>query len=64
MILKSVLWREGFHDEIETNAAYYMAAATSEQMRAAWKNENLKEQISLKKGAKKAMRKVEVTIDQ
>ena len=30
MILKSVLWREGFHDEIETNAAYYMAAATSE----------------------------------
>ena len=30
MILKSVLRREGFHDEIETNVAYYMTAATSE----------------------------------
>ena len=62
MILKSVLRREGFHDEIETKVAYYMSVATSEQMRAAWKYENLEQQISLKKGAEKAMRKVEVTV--
>ena len=39
-----------------------MAAATNEWRRIAWRNESRKEQISLKKEAEKAMRKVEVTV--
>ena len=39
-----------------------MAAATKEWIRVAWRNESQKEQISLKKEAEKAMRKVEVTV--
>ena len=39
-----------------------MAAAANEWIRAAWRNESQKEQISMKKEAEKAMRKVEVTV--
>ena len=39
-----------------------MAAATNEWIRVAWRNEIQKEQISLKKEAEKAVRKVEVTV--
>ena len=39
-----------------------MPAATNEWIRVALRNENQKEQISLKKEAKEAMRKVEVTV--
>ena len=87
MIVKSVLWREGFHgrqpsderlcserneggrglksfkevyDETKTRVACYMAAARNKWIRAAWRNEIQKEQISLKKEAEKAIRKVEV----
>ena len=39
-----------------------MGAATNEWIRVAWRNEILKEYISLKKEAEKPMRKVEVTV--
>ena len=39
-----------------------MAAETNKWIRVAWRNESQKEQISLKKKAEKAMRKVEVTV--
>ena len=39
-----------------------MVAATNEWIRVAWRNEIQKEQISLKKEAEKAMRKVELTV--
>ena len=48
--------------ETKTRVACYMAAATKEWIRVAWRNESQKEQISLKKEAEKAMRKVEVTV--
>ena len=38
-----------------------MAIATNEWIRVAWINESQKKQISLKKEAQKAMRKIEVT---
>ena len=50
------------YDETKTRVAYYMAAATNECIRLAWRNERQKEQISLEKEAKKAMRKIEVTV--
>ena len=50
------------YDETKTRVACYMAAATNEWIRVAWRNESQKEQISLKKEAEKAMRKVEVTV--
>ena len=50
------------YDETKTRVACYMAAATNEWIRVAWRNESRKEQISLKKEAEKAMRKVEVTV--
>ena len=50
------------YDETKTRVACYMAAATNEWIRVAWRNEIQKEQISLKKEAEKAMRKVEVTV--
>ena len=39
-----------------------MAAAKSEWIRIAWRNESQKEQISLKKEVEKAMKKVEVIV--
>ena len=50
------------YDETKTRVACYMAAATNEWIRVAWRNESQKEQISLKKEAKKSLRKVEVTV--
>ena len=49
------------YDETKTRVACYMASATNKWIRVAWRNESQKEQISLKKEAEKAMRKVEVT---
>ena len=42
--------------------ACYMAVATNEWIRVAWRNESQKEQISLKKEAEKTMRMVEATV--
>ena len=53
-------WRK--QTETKTRVAGYMAAATKEWTRVAWRNEIQKEQISLKKEAEKAIRKVEVTV--
>ena len=39
-----------------------MDAATNKLIRVAWNNESQKEQISLKKKAKKAMRKVKINV--
>ena len=39
-----------------------MNAATNKLIRVAWNNESQKEQISLKKKAKKAMRKVKINV--
>ena len=39
-----------------------MDAATNKLIRVAWNNESQKEQISLKKEAKKAMRKVKINV--
>ena len=39
-----------------------MNAATNKLIRVAWNNESQKEQISLKKEAKKAMRKVKINV--
>ena len=50
------------YGETKTRVVCYMAAATNEWRRIAWRNEIRKEQISLKKEAEKAMRKVEVTV--
>ena len=50
------------YDETKTRVAYYMATATNEWIWVAWRNESQKEQISLKKEAEKAVRKVEVTV--
>ena len=50
------------YDETKTRVACYMAAATNEWIRVAWRNESRKEEISLKKEAENAMRKVEVTV--
>ena len=50
------------YDETKTRGVCYMAVATNEWIRVAWRNESRKEQISLKKEAEKAMRKVEVTV--
>ena len=50
------------YDETKTRLACYMAAAINEWIRVAWRNESQKEQISLKKEAKKSLRKVEVTV--
>ena len=50
------------YNETKTRVACYMAAATNKWIRVAWRNESQKEQISLKKEAEKAMRKVEVTV--
>ena len=49
------------YDETKTRGVCYMAVATNEWIRVAWRNESQKEQISLKKEAEKTMRKVEVT---
>ena len=40
-------------NETKTGVACYMAAATNEWIKAAWRNESQKEQISLKKKQKK-----------
>ena len=50
------------YDETKTRVACYMAIATNEWIRVAWRNESRKEQISLRKEAEKAMTKVEVTV--
>ena len=50
------------YDETKTRVACYMAAATNEWIRVGWRNESQKEQISLKKEAEKAIRKVDVTL--
>ena len=50
------------YDETKTRVACYMAAARNKLIRVAWRNESQKEQISFKKEAEKAMRKVEVTV--
>ena len=50
------------YDETKTRVAYYMATATNEWIRVAWRNKSQKEQISLKKEAEKGVRKVEVTV--
>ena len=50
------------YKETKARVACYMAAATNEWIRVAWRNESQKEQISLKKEAEKAMRKVEATV--
>ena len=50
------------YDETKTRVPCYMPAATNEWIRVALRNENQKEQISLKKEANEAMRKVEVTV--
>ena len=50
------------YNETKNRVACYMAAATNEWIRITWRNESQKEQISLKKEAEKAMRKVEVTV--
>ena len=50
------------YDETETRLACYMVAAINEWIRVAWRNESQKEQISLKKEAKKSLRKVKVTV--
>ena len=39
-----------------------MDAATNKLIRVAWNNESQKEQISLKKEAKKAMRKIKINV--
>ena len=39
-----------------------MDAATNKLIRVAWNNESQKEQISLKKEAKKVMRKVKINV--
>ena len=39
-----------------------MAAATNKLIRVGWNNESQKEQISLKKEAEKAMRKVKINV--
>ena len=39
-----------------------MAIATGEWIRVAWSNESQKQNISLKKEAEKAMRKIEMTV--
>ena len=89
MIVKRLLWREGFHGRQSSNerlyskkdegdkglkslkeaysetkiwVACYMDAATNKLIRVAWNNESQKEQISLKKEAKKAMRKVKINV--
>ena len=50
------------YDETKTRLACYMAAVTNKWIREAWRNGSQKEQISLKKKAEKAMRKVGVTV--
>ena len=50
------------YDETKTRVACYMAAATNEWIRVAWRNESRKEQTSLQKEAEKAMRKVQETV--
>ena len=50
------------YDETKTRMVCYMSAETNKWIRVAWRNESQKEQISLKKKAEKAMRKVEVTV--
>ena len=50
------------YNETKTRVACCMAAATNEWMRVAWRNEIQKQQISLKKEAEKAMRKVGVIV--
>ena len=50
------------YDETKTILPCYMAAATNEWIRVAWRNEVQKEQISLKKKLEKGMKKVEVTV--
>ena len=39
-----------------------MAAGTNKLIRVAWNNESQKEQISLKKKAEKAMKKVKINV--
>ena len=48
--------------KLEWHATCYMAAATDEWVRVAWRNERRKEQISPKKEAAKAIRKVKTTV--
>ena len=50
------------YNKTKTRVACYMAAATNEWIRVAWRNGSQKEQISLKQEAEKAMRMVEVTV--
>ena len=48
------------YDETKTRVACYMATSSNEWIRTAWKNEIYKEQISIKRAAENAMRKVNV----
>ena len=47
------------YDEAKTRVACYMATSTDEWIKVAWKNEMSKEQTSLKREAKAAMRKMD-----
>ena len=50
------------YSETKIWVACYMAAATNKLIRVAWNNESQKEQISLKKKAEKAMKKVKINV--
>ena len=45
-------------DETKARLSWYMAAAKNEWISATWRNETLKEQLSLKKEAEEAMGEV------
>ena len=55
-------WKMEVYDETKTGMACYMAAAANKLIRVAWRNESREKQITLKKEAEKAVRKVEVTV--
>ena len=50
------------YNETKNRVVLYMAAATNEWIRVAWRNESQKEQISLKKETEKTLRKAEETV--
>ena len=73
MIVKRLLWREGFHGRQSSNERLYSNRNEGGRglkslkqaysvIRVAWSNESQKEQISLKKKAEKEMRKVKINV--
>ena len=50
------------YDKTKTRVTCYMAVASDNWIRVAWRNERRKEQTSLKKEAEKAIRKVGGTV--